>query len=286
MNIKNKYPYPVLGQDDDILPLPSCEASFSKDSNNYIFEFNIQLENEDIMELINNDFADIFCEVDSPKSLFQETFKTKSTHINITIDKEMFKGGVDLTLGVSLKKSLTKYINSGFNEDYKGLEIDLEPGDMLAFLGQFHYDADIKYNKLQAISSMMEIKEDKEKNETWYDIEDQKILIYLPTDMFQEYKNSISLDACYSNMIFSSIVYNALVFALFNYDPDSDLLWTRTLRFRLEHETELQDFDPVSNPNCIPQLAQKLLRNPYKRMFESMRYLKGELNGNIDNWED
>jgi hypothetical protein len=60
-----------------------------------------------------------------------------------------------------------------------------------------------------------------------------------------------------------------------SYDEEQfgNTLWARTLKYRIELEPGLRKFSDTlkeKDPNDILNLAQALLANPYKRLFETM----------------
>ena len=62
MNLSNiSFPYPVLGSFDDILPAPDePKVDIRQDKNYYHFIIKLAYDNVDIMELVDNDFADYY----------------------------------------------------------------------------------------------------------------------------------------------------------------------------------------------------------------------------------
>lgn len=76
-------------------------------------------------------------------------------------------------------------------------------------------------------------------------------------------------------MFHSSIAFNALVYALFSYNEDihKDLLWAKTLDYRINLEPSLKPYKETmktKTPREVMELAQALLGNPYKRMFKTI----------------
>ena len=73
----------------------------------------------------------------------------------------------------------------------------------------------------------------------------------------------------FSSIIHASLVYNALLYALYNIDDYDDRLWARTLKLRLQTEPRLKGLD-LEDPQDAPRIANELLGNPYKRMFDNI----------------
>ncbi|MBO4905836.1 MAG: hypothetical protein J5486_02220 [Bacteroidaceae bacterium] len=281
MNINNiSFPYPVLGINGDVLPEPTCEVVKGDDKESFFFNIKLTQENETINKLIAEDYADIFCEIDCPSSYFRQCWSGKDTSFSVTIPKKSVRAKIWLLIGIVVKKRIDDYQNDGFHEDYKGFSFVMEPGDLLGVFGQYDFDADIKYDKLQAVNTFMEIRENKEDEETRYDLTNDKIRIYLPTQLFTQYQRFAK--SGFSDIIHSSIVYNAMLHALCNWNEidtssGSYPLWARTIWYRLKTEEEFKEFGitdeiPIQD---VYRIVQKLLKDPYKRMFDNICDLQG-----------
>ena len=275
MKINNlSFPYPVLGIGDDIEPKPSIlSADIKKEKKSYLFDVKLEMLNRDISSLIERGFATYTCEVESSGTLYRKCFFSMEPQFNLTIPRTAIAGRVNFQFFVTVVKPIKNYYNLQFHEDYYDYRFDLFPGDLLAFIGQFYYDADIKYDKLRSVGSFMQITEDKFESLPSYELGGPKINIKLPTPMYNQYKESILGNRQFSNIIHSSLVFNALVTALLFYEDNKDSLWARTLKYRIDNSPELESFINIfeeNDPDEIIKLAQTLLMNPYKRLFDTL----------------
>ena len=82
-------------------------------------------------------------------------------------------------------------------------------------------------------------------------------------------------------MLFRS-VHNALVYALINLSDyaDKGLLWADSLMSRVT-EPELRDFD-LDVMDQVYKVADILLKNPYKRLLDSLEKINDNLNSEDD----
>ena len=106
-----------------------------------------------------------------------------------------------------------------------------------------------------------------------FDLGGDKINIKLPTTMYNQYKESILGNKQFSTIIHSSLVFNALVTALLYINENEETLWARTLKYRIDNSSELESFRSTlddQDAEEVVKLAQVLLMNPYKRLFESL----------------
>ena len=278
MKINNlSFPYPVLGIGDDITPSPgfASDPNVSKATGKYIFEVTLDMSNADIDNQIKNANASYVCEVECSRTLLRKCFFSQKPHFKIELAKTLLAERVSFQFSVIALKDIKGYSNSQCHEDYAGYSFDLEPGDLLAFIGQFTYDVDIKYDKLKSVGSLMQITESKMDKMPRFLLGGDKIDIKLPTELYNMYRESIMGNRQFSNIIHSSIVFNALVTGLLYYDANKETLWARTLKYRIDNESALEKFRDnktleTEDPEEVMELAQILLMDPYKRLFESL----------------
>lgn len=274
MKLNNvSFPYPVLGIRDDVFPLleENCvQLEISSDIDSYKIDITLTQNNKTIKDLISRGVAEYTCEIDCQKAFLRESVASKTPTFSFSIPRRKVNGRVYLNGFVTVKESIPEYSNPDFNEDYEGFTFDLEPGDILVGFPQSYFDADIKYDKLQAAGSFMVIREDVTIEETRFDIAGDKIEIVLPSEMYSMFKGGIGDRNM--EIIHSSMVFNALCFALYNIQENSETLWARCINTRIDTEPELAKYKDLDKLN-IPSLAQALLGDPYKRLFE---YLKSQ----------
>lgn len=278
MKINNlSFPYPVLGIGDDITPSPgfAADPKVSKTAGKYNFEVSLDMQNADIYNQIKNGNASYVCEVECSRTLLRKCYFSSKPHFKIEIEKTLLAERVSFQFSVVAMKEIKGYSNSQCHEDYAGYSFDLDPGDLLAFIGQFTYDVDIKYDKLKSVGSFMQITEGKMDKMPRFLLGGDKIDIKLPTELYNMYRESIMGNRQFSHIIHSSIVFNALVTGLLYYEPNKESLWARTLKYRIDNESALEKFKDnktleTQEPDEVMELAQILLMDPYKRLFETL----------------
>jgi hypothetical protein len=270
MKIKNvKLPYPVLGLNDDIVPLPEFDIKMSSDKMKYMFDISFTMENPDIQKLLDDGAAHYVCEIDCVATYLRISKTSKTPRFYIELKRREVAGPVSFFCSIVTTKPIPGYKNSKAHSDYAGYTIDLNQGDLLAYLGEATYDAEIRYDRLQNVSTFMEIQESPlDDGKTYYVLSEPKILIQLPKELFSCYKEKVR-GPKYASIIHASLAYNALLYALYNIDDYRDRLWARTLTLRLQTEPRLKGFD-LDDPQDAPRLADELLGNPYKRMFDNI----------------
>lgn len=277
MNLNNiTFPYPVLGSFDDILPVPQEPVvEVTKDKTNYHFDIILNYENKDIERLVSNDFADIVCEITCETTRFRKCHTSKSTHLEIDVPRRAVAGRIVFSCTITVKKNIFRYINSGFHPDYDGHTFNMEPGDLLAMFTPFYYVADIKYDKLKAVGTFMEITPTEDEIPATI-LDKNKIELKLPQILYEQYRNNPDVNKK-ADILHASIVLNSLIYALCRIEnfltqeggeTKYTTKWAETIIYRINTEDELQEFrDQDPEDWRVDKLAQILLGKPYERLF-------------------
>lgn len=282
--MKNKdvsYPYPVLGIGDDVEPKPSVNPRITEEKDDFVIHIDLEMLNKDILKLIKKQYACFVCEIDCPTTFYRRIETSTRPVFDFRIKRKDVSKRVNFDCTVTAIKSIKRYKNNQFHDDYKGVTFDLEPGDLLAFVGKLHYDADINYDKLQTAGSFITIIEGHDERNTLYYLRNSKIEIHLPPALYKDYRINFNGPGKHTNIFHSSLVLNALVYALMSYTDEEygNTLWARTLKYRIELEPSLRQYaDVLDNKDAtrILELAQALLANPYKRLLETMHEIMGQ----------
>lgn len=279
--MKNKgicFPYPVLGIGDDLDSNPNITTkTIEEEKDFFVIHIDLDVDNEDIQNLISNETAVYVCEIDCPTTFYRRVLKSTTPTFDVKINRKDVAERVYFDCTVTAIKPIEGYSNRAFNEDYKGFVFNLGPGDLLAFIGKLHYDADVNYEKLKSAGSFVTIVKGHDENNTIYYLPNPKIEIQLPPALYEDYRMNFNNPGNHAIIFHSSMVLNALVYALLNYKEDehSNLLWARTLKDRIVLEPGLRQYEDVfeskeKDPMLALKFAQALLSNPYKRLLETM----------------
>lgn len=280
MKLNNiSFPYPVLRYgNDDIIPELSdncIDISVKKEISDYVFNISLKIDNADIESLIQQDKAIYTCEIDCIKTVWRDSFSSKSPMFSIKIPRSDLAGNITFNAYVSVTKSIHNYHNSGFNHDYGDASFDMGPGDILVGFPEIKHHIDIKYDKLQAAGSFMIIHEDPESQTVNFSFDHDKISINLPSTMFKQYQSGLKNN--FAELMHASLAYNALTCALYELpkiysDSSGSLLWTQAIIYRLQTEDQFTSlFDPESMEILdVPLVANMLLKDPYKRLFDRL----------------
>lgn len=265
------FPHPVLGIGDAInsnIELVATEIKSSAD----VYEISIKLkqDNDDLVQLLETGKAEYLCEVTCTNTLFRKSITSDSNEIEFLVSKKAVKGRVEFLCLLVAKENIKEYSNSESHSDYNGYSFDLGVGDILAYFGEFSFNADIIYEKLKAVSSFMEIVENSDLTYTNIDLKKSKIQVELSSEAYKLFQSdSISREPKFSPVFHSSIVLNALLTALYNFEEHRDYLWAQVIDYRLKNDRQLKNISIEEKEN-IPEIAQRLLGNPFNRLLEGL----------------
>jgi hypothetical protein len=279
------FPHPILSifSDDvksNIGLNPNPEIISNIDA--YSVTANYEHDNEDLMKLVNSDFAEYFCEVTCSNTLYRESKTSKKNEIKLEIPKKYVKGKVEFTCTLIAKKPISNYQNSKSHPDYNGYNFEIEVGDILAFFGEFSFNADIKYEKLKAVSSFMEVVKNDDENAVYtnIDLSKSKIEVQLPSIDYELFANdSISKEQKFAPIFHSSIVLNTLLIALYNFVSYKDTFWAKAIDYRLKNEKQFENIS-IEETESVPEIAQRLLGNPISRLISGLQVIAETPNQN------
>lgn len=272
------FPHPILSvNNDDVKGKVALDPDPSITSNvdDYSVIVNCEHDNAELAALVNSGQAEYFCEATCSNTLYREIVTGITNELKMEIPKKKVKGKVTFTCALVAKLPITNYQNSKSHSDYNGYSFDIEKGDVLAFFGEFNFNADINYEKLKAVSSFMEVVENKDEKAIYtnIDLNKSKIEVQLPSEDYKMFAaDSISKEQKFAPVFHSSIVLNSLIIALYNFDSHKETLWAKVIDYRLKHEKQFENIS-IDEKENIPEIAQRLLGNPFRRLISELQVI-------------
>ncbi len=276
MRISNvSLPYPVLGNSDDILPLlpdDSIVLKHSVDGDNYKFSIKLKQENPDITRLIEQKKAAYTCEVTCPRTYLRRCYKSEKPEFEIELGRREVFVKVEFNCFVTVYEEIDGYHNEFQNEDYGDASFDMEPGDVLVSFPTAYVPVDITYEMLYSSGACMVVLDGgQDTKHTWFDANDDTIKVYLPHDMFEQYR-TMHQNRNFNALFHASIVFNALFKVLSEYKESvhGNYLWAEAVKTRIDTDEDLREFD-IKDTSRAYELAQGILGDPYKRLFNHLQ---------------
>lgn len=278
MNLSDmSLPYPVLGIGDDITPaLPdNCvqiEQHRTEDGRSFVFSVALVYNNRDIRQWVEEGRAVYACEVACAKTMLRRCVTSWEPQFELSVPCHDVCERIVFHCFITVCRPIPAYTNRNFHPDYHGCTFDMEPGDILAAFPPCHFDTDIRYDRLLAAGSYMQIIKDGQRNEVWFDAAGEKILIHLPTRLFNLYDKPGVKGA--REVMHASLALNALTYALMQLaiypEAYEEKLWARCVLYRLVNEPAFKGSEELGDISLIPALAQRLLGDPYGRLLAQL----------------
>jgi hypothetical protein len=259
------FPHPVLGISDTVSGVIDFTDELLSDKDTYHIKFELVQNNDDLNRLLAENKLEYFCEVTCTNTLYRKVFTSLESTIDFDLPKKQVKGKVEFTCLLVSKCDIPGYVNEDAHSDYLGFTFDIDIGDILAVFGKYSFNADIKYERLKAVSEILTVIPTDEFEVTNINLDSPKIEVQMPENDYEKFAGSYSGDEKYIPIFHSSVVLNALLVALYNLNNYSDKFWAKAISYRL-NEKEFENLDIKESEN-IPEIAQRLLGNPLNRLL-------------------
>jgi hypothetical protein len=265
-----QFPHPVLTNfTDDISGSPSFVEEIIENEDSYSIEIAYVVDNHVLEDYLNQNLGVIICEVNCSGTVYRDSFQAIGTTVRFDLSKEILRGKVEFSNYIVVKQDLEGYINPNAHTDYDGFLFDLESGDVLAYFGDFSFNAAINYKKLKAVSSFLKIEERNDIDIADFDIDNDRIIINLPVKDYSIYiKQPIAKNEDFP-IFHASIVFSALLYAIQNIEKHDDKMWAQVVKTRLE-EDEFKGLSLDKESGDLIKIAQLLLGNPVNRLLKGL----------------
>lgn len=287
--------YPVLGISDDIRPTleeTGCETpqiTINEEGRYFHIAVYLKLENNDILEYIENGFAEYTVEMSCYSTMYRKCIKSPTPSFDFFVEKNYLNGKLEFESFVIAKKDIINYKNSGLHPDYEGHVINLHKGNLLVAYYKSVIPLNLDLRNLRNMKSFMTVQKTDEKHVS-YELESPKIVILLPEEMMNEYNKKPSKNSSENEerqaVLKASLYLQALTFALLHYPKYKDREewpWVNALTYRM-NEPDLKDFCKEIFPDQndaepqnlndsykdIFELAHLMLNQPYMGMLEQI----------------
>ena len=275
MATSKSYPFPVLGNEDDITGLFKPSLRYSLEPTSIVIDCEFQLSNPTIEELLAKNMAAYLVQVECGNTFYRRTFTTTEPKLTIEIEAGDLRDKVDVSFCICATSSIPDYSPDGIHPDLAGEPTFVEKGDVLADGGTGSFMADKDFDPLKApVSSFMKIKEAEEKTGPMtIDYSGDQIVIRLSKD---DYKNYAFSRKYAVSSLHASLVLPALIDAIYVINNKSDDYDGQPWFTRIQQICRERDIDITDSLTA----AQRLLGKPVERGLKEIRKLSS------DNGED
>ena len=288
MDINNKqYPYPVLsvGNDDYKNSNFTVHIEAPKDGANVTLEFRAALENTQLIKLIEEGKAVFAYHLECSQTSFRELVSTKNYIEKRTISNEKLNGLLVISSFIIAKQDISAYVNDAFNDDYQGMQFEIDAGCVLAVGEQNRIIIEKDNQDFDNPPSIFSIVQNDDLAVSWMEINTsltKKIVIKLPAEDYYRY-GSISNNPKVIAALNSLIIIPTLIYVLdevFNTPAEQrdeyygDNMWYRALRKAINKKFSINLDEDDINEHALHGntlvIAQKLIATPLSDALKSI----------------
>lgn len=220
---------PVLGMEFD-----------RSDTDSFVFTWEYECRVESIAKLLNNGDIRATLNISNRSTWLNKSIDLGKSEGEVSIDKSVFSGEIDLRLVLTAKKQVTIQ-SDAIHEDYSYKFFTVPKNSVIAFSETARYDA--RPNLLQTINSIFVLNEDPEleDGEFYYDISGDNVDIFANEDQIlrlRGFEASEKLQNFVVSAIYAPII-TQLVRIVFDKqdggsDEEIDLLWFKTISEKIQ----------------------------------------------------
>ena len=268
------FPFPVLGMPGVMQgdPPKVTYTSYIPDKNliqiPYRWVFDIDVKNKCILDLIQTGKAQYMCEVTCSATLMRKCIFSATPKIEVVLGRREVNKRVEFSLYVVAKERIADYDNDAANEDYRELApFDIDVGSPLAVLSSYRWDADLCYEDLTSLRSILQVLKntsDPSQEYVTLNLEHDYIQILLPSQEYDAFMEKSHTDA-FGEVIKSSLILYSLQAALYQFSPELTHRWERAVDTYIKQDSKFEGLS-IENKGDIPLIAAKMLGNPFKRL--------------------
>ncbi len=263
------YPYPVLGNEDDIDGVFDVEFHYELSKNEVALHVSFKVRNETIEKLISVGKASYVIETECPATFYRKSFSTKNAEERVSIPAKLLREKVTVGFFICSDTDVKDYMPSKSNPDYGNISFEIEKGDVLATGGHSTFIAEKTFDPLKPpLGSLFTVTMGSHFDGPMeIDYSYDKITLILSKEDYKNYQE-IKNQKITQNTLHSSLVFPVLVDAIYqinNGDDFSDMNWYSRLDTILA-EKGLKEKDPLL-------AAQIILDYPEKRNFQSLNHM-------------
>lgn len=275
MATTKSYPFPVLGNEDDIKGLFRPKFRYTLEPTTIVIDCEFEVANPTIERLLAEERATYLVQVECGNTFYRRIFTTSESELSISIAAGDLREKVDVSIVICSTEDIPDYNPEGVHPDLAGEPTFVEKGDVLADGGSGSFVADKDFDPMKApVSSFMRIKEADEKSVPMaVDYSDDQIIIRLSKVDYKNYKYTRKYA---TSSLHSSLVLPALVDAIYVINDKGGEFEGRPWYNRIKQICRERDID-ISDPLTA---AQRMLGKPVERGLNEVRHLSS------DNGED
>lgn len=268
MKAKNiSYPYPVLGNEDDVRGTFDVSFKHALRKESVILKAEFKLSNKTLAKLVEDKKAAFTIELECPGTFFRKSFSTHENKAQFEIPASAVREQVTVGFYIRSMHDVPGYKIDGCHKDYDGFTFDVAAGDILALGGFTSFIAEKDFDPLKpAVSSLIAIKPGTHSSGPMQiDYSKDKIFIKLSKADYENYfavKNRTTVAGVLHASIVLPVLADAINLVAIQDEESQNTHWYKRLEIILRQQG-LPDGEPLL-------AAQKMLRSPVERCLYNL----------------
>lgn len=266
-----KFGHPVFGENDyyDFGPQFNVEE-FIQDGHFLIKSDAVNFgANKTLKQMLLNKEASLIAEIYCTHTMYREVFVQEFSY-DISIPLDNLKNKVEALFLVVANRDIDNYTNPAVKAEARHLEFYIEQGEVLAFLGEYHFELDLIGTSLDSIIKI-KATESGSTSEVSYTYIEDSISIELPQKRFDELKMYVE-DPDYQKLLISSLLQTALIHACYKLcgkerDAYAEKQWARVLHLHWQSQEGESDFPTLDD---VPTFVENILKNPTGLLLDTL----------------
>lgn len=270
------YPYPMLSHFNEDYVGSSFDVEIRQTRSKTLLnlEFDFNLVNNALHELIKNHEASFCIHIECPQTMYRKVIKSSDETLSVNVPVSELNGKIEICSFIVANRQISNFSSDEFTEEFQGFTFEIERGCKLAIGKQIDIHVDKVNEDLSYTPSIFSIIKVKDIDRMNINLNRQKIEILLPEESFSGYsvlKNSLQ-HVMHAMVIIPSLsaVLEKIKFSGDDVYEYEDYRWFRSLKkILLEHNIDLES-NGLENFESI-DIAQMLIDSPLNRAFSTLR---------------
>ena len=125
--------------------------------NNLQFDFDIEMNNKDLQSMILAGDAEYVIHIECANTSFRTAIHDILNHVSKEIPVERINGRIEIIVLIVTKKDVSHFVNSNWDDDYRGLSFELSKGSILAYKNIPTIDIVKNYEEFNSASSIFKV---------------------------------------------------------------------------------------------------------------------------------
>lgn len=256
------YPYPVLGNNDDVTGAFAPTIEGLVDDEVVTISVSYNLEQSEITQLIEDGVAQFVTEARCSGTFFRQSYMSNSVRHGITIPSDRLRERVELNFYVVASTQIDNYSPGSNSPVFEGASCTVYAGEVLAVGGSASINIDKEFDPLSgpARSFIQVRRQDENAEHISVDYEDSEyIIINIPRQIFDSYSQ---IKSEFQDTVHAAIILPALVDVIYKVSSEDvpvDAIWLgRINEICQKLELDMTTDEPL-------KIAQAMLKAPIAR---------------------